>query len=759
MKCILAIIVSMFLSIVSLPLAVDAAVFDPDMPDIPSFIGYAPNKIVVKFGPPILQMLDRAALPQGRTGIPALDQVGTRLGVNFIRPQFPGARGMVYRGRMINLAGWHKVHFAGDVDVLAAVDEYRRIPGVIDAQPVSIHTVYREPNDEFYNNVVENVIQWHLPQVKAPQAWDIETGKPSVVVAVLDTGVRYFQRDLGGANASYSTPTNVDGNMWINLAEKYGTDGIDDDGNGYIDDWIGWDFVTEAYEDIFITCYPEDYLGLGEEGEDCGTQDNDPRDFNGHGTHCAGSVAAITNNGEAVASLAGGWGDGTLQQSGNGAKVMALRIGWHALYWGIIEIGLLEMDYAAEAFYYAANNGSKIATCSWGSENTAGIGDAIDYFLGSGGLIFKAAGNDSSQSPYNDYMSGRDDIVTVAATDEFDCKASFSNYGSWIDISAPGVFIWSLYHYHYDPVTDYVTPMDGTSMAAPLAASAAALIWSQNPGWSADQVKQKLFNSADNIDDALDAYGSPCNSSYVGKLGAGRINAFQAVSQAGPPSNTPPVAVDDTATTLSNTPVIIYVLENDIDVDGDQLTVASVTQATEGSVSINADNKTVTYSPNTGFIGTDSFTYVANDGEADSNVATVSIAITPAAPQIGVSILETGWYETTGRGRNRTTVFNESNTFNAGDEVVIRAYVVDTMTGQPVAYSTVNIDITGPEAQNLTAGPSGSDGIAEATWKTSAPKRRKPGTPTGQYIATITNVVADGYSWDEAHTNTTFAIQ
>jgi len=152
----------------------------------------------------------------------------------------------------------------------------------------------------------------------------------------------------------------------------------------------------------------------------------------------------MNNNSAAVASVAGGWGNGVLESSGNGVKVMPLRIGWSAFYFGFLEVGVVAMDYAAEALYYAADNGADIASCSWGSENTGGLGAAIDYFLASGGLIFKAAGNDGTSTP--DYMGSRDDVVSVAATDESDCKASFSTYGDWVDISAPGVNILSLFH-------------------------------------------------------------------------------------------------------------------------------------------------------------------------------------------------------------------------------------------------------------------------------------------------------------------------
>jgi subtilisin family serine protease len=183
------------------------------------------------------------------------------------------------------------------------------------------------------------------------------------------------------------------------------------------------------------------------------------------------------------------------------------------------------MDLVAEALVYAANNGARIASCSFESSNSGGVGVAIDYFVANGGLIVKAANNDGNQTA--DYMCGRSDVISVASTGPDDCVVSWSNYGAWVDISAPGEGIYSLYHDHDDPQNDYVAAFDGTSTSAPLVAGVAALIWSRHPQWTATQVEEQLYNSADDI------YGLSCNTSYVGKLGAGRINAFNAVNTNG----------------------------------------------------------------------------------------------------------------------------------------------------------------------------------------------------------------------------------
>ncbi len=486
--------------------------------EAPGFAGYQQREIVVKFNRDMVERIVRQAdFSKGLTGIANLDALNKRFGVNALLQKYPNLTPRVYQGRTIDPRGWFRVSFKADVDVEQVVRAYKGLRGVIDAQPIGIHRITATANDPNY------VDQWHMNQandadVDAPEAWDIETGNTQIIVADMDTGVRYFHKDLGGANASYDTPENSRGNMWINEAELNGTDGVDDDGNGFVDDWIGWDFVDNQ---------------TGWTGEDVDTPDNDPRDFNGHGTHVAGLLSAINNNGYAVTSVAGGRLNGSQAVNGNGVKIMALRIGWSGRFF-IFEVGYIDMGHAADAFYYAANNGARIASCSWGSSNTGGLGDAIDYFVAGGGLVFKAAGNDDNED--SDYMLDRADVIGVASTDQNDVKSDFSTYGTFVDISAPGTDIVSTYHDKDDPQNDKVATLSGTSMATPLTASVAALIWSKHPDWTADQVKQRLFDTADDI------YGIAGNSAYQGKLGAGRVNAFNAVNDGGTGGPTPPTA-------------------------------------------------------------------------------------------------------------------------------------------------------------------------------------------------------------------------
>jgi subtilisin family serine protease len=494
-------------------------------PSIPSFLGYVPNEFIVVLKPEV-GMPEPAAT--GGTvvhvGDAGFDALADRFAVTRIRPQFPGAEPGP-RSRTAELARYHKVQIeAGSLE--EALDAFRAHPWVETAEPIGIHAMCATPNDPYSSQ------QWYLDQISghdidSPESWNLETGSDELILAILDSGARYYHRDLGGAEASLADPGAARGNMWINKAELDGAAGVDDDGNGYVDDWIGYDFVDAA-----SNCWP---------GEDCSVEDNDPRDFNGHGTHTAGIACMLTNDGYGMAGVAGGWGTGSPAVTGNGVRVMALRTGYSYDYMGR-EHGVVTMDAAAEALYYAADNGARIASCSWGSSNSGGLGAAATYFIQNGGIIFVAAGNDGTQIA--DYLNGRGDCISVAATDEKDNAAHYTRYGTWVDICAPGNNIYATYHDHDDPATDLWISRSGTSTAAPMAAAVCALVWSRKPGWTAAQVKARLFASADNVDSGLSA-------PYIGKMGAGRVNAFQAVSDGPDPQ---PVSLPESFALAQNYP-------------------------------------------------------------------------------------------------------------------------------------------------------------------------------------------------------------
>ncbi len=502
---------------------------------------FVPNKIVVRFDPQTMAVVNRSTASHGRLGVPALDHLGGQLGVASITPQFPGVKGKKVSGKIFDPSGWHVVKFAGKVDVQKAVAAYKVLPGIIDAHTVSFLKAYRSPADQFNN------FQWYLSQIEADRAWDIQTGCADIIIAVLDSGVRYFAADLAGGapnppgapNPFYAPrpyPTEkwpeIKGNIWTNVVERGGNAGVDDDNNGYIDDWVGWDFVDGNHSGC------PDFPGECYSGPT-----NDPRDFNGHGTQVASIAGAITNDNESGAGIAGGWWPIP------GVRIMPLRIAYSVLYGGFVEMAIGDTALAASALVYAADKGARIAVFSYGADENDGSMDvALEYFLNGGGLFFVAAGNSASnQAPYPQSYP-HPNVIVVGGTDQddtpwYDPLSGGTNYGGWVDISAPAVDICTLTHLNTDPATDYFlspsSAITGTSFAAPMVAGVAALMWSKNPRLSADQIRSILLDPA-NCDAISDnEFGFPPK----GDLGAGRVNAYKAVSAVPASLNQPQVAI------------------------------------------------------------------------------------------------------------------------------------------------------------------------------------------------------------------------
>lgn len=497
-------------------LAADAVIKVDRNLNVPSFLGYVDDEFIIVVKAGVVSNFDSKLLSSQMVfeGVPEFDLLSGRFGVIQERQQFQGRKVSPAATAIENVMARHfKIKITlGTID--DAMKAYSELDAVESVQPIGIHSLYATPNDTYFDNPPASFPfeQWHYwdtHSIDADLAWDTQTGDATVVVGILDSGTRYFHTDLGGNNAPWD-PSNpqTGGNIWFNGGETAG-DGIDNDGNGYIDDVIGYDFVSSTSA-----------RGCSCQDQDCGTADNDPDDGDGHGTHVSGTVAAITNNGRAVAGIAGGFSDGTTSGAGNGSKLMALRIGWHARCMGFTT-GVVRMDYAAEAMNYVADQvdaGVNVAAinCSWGSSNSGGLGAAVDNLLAHDVVIVVAAGN--SNSTNTSYLSSRGDCLDVAATDRNGNGASFTNHGPWVDVAAPGVDIMSTYANPDDPNlnNNYVALLSGTSMSAPHICGILALLESCNPALTGPQKVSLIVNNTDPYTDSRD-------------LGSGIANANNAL--------------------------------------------------------------------------------------------------------------------------------------------------------------------------------------------------------------------------------------
>ncbi len=284
------------------------------------------------------------------------------------------------------------VRLPADISVEEAIDIFRQDPLVEYAEPNYYRYLSRTPGDTFYSAL------WGLPKIKAPEAWDIVSDCRPAVVAVVDSGADYLHPDLAA-------------NMWANAGEIAGN-GIDDDGNGYIDDTAGWDFVFE---------------------------DNRPFDADGHGTHVTGTLAAVGNNARGVAGLC--WD----------AQVMVLR--------AFDAIGVGTVADTIEAMQYARQNGARIVNASYtGSTFSQAERDAVSDLGAAGILLVASAGNESADNDLTpSYPAGYDtgSIIAVAATDPGDNLAWFSNVGlRTVHVAAPGVEIKSTYLTEVTPFSE-----------------------------------------------------------------------------------------------------------------------------------------------------------------------------------------------------------------------------------------------------------------------------------------------------------------
>jgi subtilisin family serine protease len=326
--------------------------------------------------------------------------------------------------------------------------------------------------------------------VDLPEAWDLEQGGADVVIGVMDTGVDTGHPDLAGR-------------IWTNPGEVPGNS-LDDDGNGYADDVNGWDFGTDDAD-------PNPHAVIDPIGLDIGF----------HGTFVAGIASATTNNGQGIAGA--GWN----------CRILPLKV--------VDAAGDITSEAVAEAFLYAADLQIGVLNMSLGGPGNPGVPEffqaLVDVADSAGVMCVAAAGNDGVDTP--SYPAACERVLAVAATEQGELRASFSNYGSWVDIAAPGAMMWSticrnyviddvsqifyLYFFLWDGENPYMYN-DGTSFACPLVAGACGLVRHRFPALTPQQVAQRMVTTGDAI-----TYDQPIGP---------KLNAHRAVSA-------PLVAVED----------------------------------------------------------------------------------------------------------------------------------------------------------------------------------------------------------------------
>lgn len=346
-----------------------------------------------------------------------------------------------------------RLTFDNPTQVDYVMEELNRLPSIEYAERVELLKTTLTPNDPDFNPGD----QWSLYQINADNAWNLSTGDANIVVSIVDDAVEITHSDLSGA-------------IWTNTGE-IPNNGIDDDGNGYVDDVQGYDVANSD----------------NDPGPDAPVNSYD------HGTHVAGIAGASTDNNTGMASI------------GFGVSLMAVKSTNSAS----------AVTHGYDGIVYSVASGADVINMSWGGSGSSATAQSIiDYAYGNNIVCIAAAGNDNVSSTF--YPAGYNNVISVASTTTGDAKSGFSNYGTWIDISAPGSGIWSTV-----PNNGYAIKQ-GTSMASPLVAGLAGLMLSFNPGLLPSDIETCLLSTATNIDGA--------NPSYVGELGAGRIDAFAAMN-------------------------------------------------------------------------------------------------------------------------------------------------------------------------------------------------------------------------------------
>ncbi len=498
----------------------------------------------------------RADQPLTRSGISSIDKVLDQLGVYSLERVFTYIPKFENNARRAGLHRWYIVYFNDDLDLnqaarqLSALGEIEAVEFDVQMQrdcdriiphkgsnlhitrSASKETLFNDPllpEQWNYNNSGSSGIasdEHEGADINADAAWKIYTGNPQVIVAIVDEGIKYTHPDLKD-------------NIWVNEAELKGQEGVDDDGNGYIDDIYGMNFVTGGP----IGWSKEYWIGGQNKGD------------SGHGTHVAGTVAAVNNNGIGVAGVAGGSGNR------DGVRLMSCQI---LSGENINSTG--SAVAISRAIRYAADMGASIIQCSYGYSSNQFASDieytarnsiekeSIDYFtkhesncqaLKYGNLAIFASGNDGAG--VSAYPAAYRDYISVTAFGPDFLPAYYTNYGPGCNIAAPGgnymlavdsektsSLILSTMPSEVNDGEDYGFAQ-GTSMACPHVSGVAALGLSYavklGKRFTLEEFRDMLLTSVNDIDGYVRLHGGGEYQKYIHQMGSGAMDAFQLLMQ------------------------------------------------------------------------------------------------------------------------------------------------------------------------------------------------------------------------------------
>ena len=444
---------------------------------------YFHDRVIVKLSPSA-----GAAKTARSFGISSLDAFAQRYSVESISRVFPEASVPNNEGE-VDLTRFYVMKYSSPVDAFAVAKELSDVPEVDYAEPWFIYRTdgapAAAPDDSLYS------LQWALTRIRADSAWSVSQGDTSVVIGIVDTGVQWDHPDLAG-------------NIWINPGEtgpdSHGIDkrfnGIDDDGDGKIDDWHGWDFGGSDYNNP--------------------AEDNNPSPFDtntAHGTHVAGIASAVTNNHTGIAGI------------GYHCRILPVKVSADNDH---RSNGFALIIAGFQGVAYAAQMGANVINLSWGGGGASQFEqDVVNFVTEHGALVVAAAGNSLHGTSDPSFPAGYEHVISVAATDPSDVREYYSNYGSTIDVCAPGgdynganTTILSTYY----PST--YEGLAGTSQAAPQVSGVAALVKARFPSYNPLQVGEQVRVSCDDI--------TSSNPGFVNMLGRGRINAYRALTVSSP---------------------------------------------------------------------------------------------------------------------------------------------------------------------------------------------------------------------------------